>query len=98
MLSPNEQIKTIEKWYKFQWLKVSVRYALSDAGIEARSIHAIRRTVSSHLRAVLPIATVANMLGHLEETNDKHYNYDISEDKIKVNCLKEMYHTFREIA
>lgn len=69
-----------------------------DAGIEARSIHAIRRTVSSHLRAVLPIATVANMLGHLEETNDKHYNYDISEDKIKVNCLKEMYQTFKKIA
>ncbi len=30
MLSPNEQIKAFEKWYRLQWLKVSVRYALSD--------------------------------------------------------------------
>lgn len=69
-----------------------------DAGIDTRSIHAIRRTVSSHLRTVLPIATVANMLGHLEETNNKHYNYDVTEDNIKVNCLKEMYQTFQIVA
>lgn len=69
-----------------------------DAGIDTRSIHAIRRTVSSHLRTVLPIATVANMLGHLEETNEKHYNYDITTDEIKVNCLKEMYQTFKKVA
>lgn len=69
-----------------------------DAGIDTRSIHAIRRTVSSHLRTVLPVATVANMLGHLEETNNKHYNYDVTEDKIKVNCLKEMYQTFQKVA
>ena len=69
-----------------------------DAGIGARGIHAIRRTVSSHLRAVLPVATVANMLGHLEETNNKHYNYDIITDEIKVTCLKEMYQTFKELA
>ena len=69
-----------------------------DAGIEPRSIHAIRRTVSSHLRAVLPVATVANLLGHLEETNERHYNYDISEDKVKKECLKEMYQTFQKVA
>lgn len=69
-----------------------------DAGIDTRSIHAIRRTVSSHLRTVLPVATVANMLGHLEETNDRHYNYDVTKDKIKVDCLKEMYQTFQKVA
>ena len=67
-----------------------------DAGIATRSIHAIRRTVSSHLRTVLPVATVANMLGHLEETNDRHYNYDVTTDEAKTVCLKEMYRTFRQ--
>lgn len=69
-----------------------------DSGIDTRSIHAIRRTVSSHLRAVLPIATVANMLGHLEETNERHYNYDVTADEVKVNYLKEMYKTFKKSA
>lgn len=69
-----------------------------DAGINTRSIHAIRRTVSSYLRTFLPVATVANMLGHLEETNDKHYNYDIESDEAKTICLKEMYQNFRNVA
>lgn len=69
-----------------------------DAGIDTRSIHAIRRTVSSYLRTYLPVATVAYMLGHLEETNDKHYNYDVSTDEAKVSCLKEMYQTFKQVA
>lgn len=69
-----------------------------DAGIEVRSIHAIRRTVSSHLRTVLPVATVANMLGHLEETNDRHYNYDVTTVELKTTCLKEMYKTFKKPA
>ena len=67
-----------------------------DAGIDTRSIHVIRRTVSSHLRTVLPVATVANMLGHLEETNERHYNYDVTTDEVKVNYLKEMYETFKK--
>lgn len=69
-----------------------------DAGIDTRSIHAIRRTVSSHLRTKLPVATVAKMLGHLEDTNDKHYNYDVTENEMKVTCLKGMYQTFRKVA
>lgn len=69
-----------------------------DAGIGIRSIHAIRRTVSSHLRTVLPVSTVANMLGHLEETNERHYNYDVTTDEVKVNHLKEMYETFKKTA
>lgn len=69
-----------------------------DAGIDARSIHAIRRTVSSHLRSDLPVATVAYMLGHLEETNDKHYNYDVTTNAEKITCLKAMYQTFKHTA
>lgn len=30
MKSPNEQIKDFEKWYRVQWVKVSIRYGLSD--------------------------------------------------------------------
>lgn len=30
MQSPNEQFKSFEKWYKRQWIKVSIKYALSD--------------------------------------------------------------------
>jgi len=41
---------------------------------------------------------VAKMLGHLPETNDKHYNYDVTPDKIKADCLKEMYQTFQKVA
>lgn len=77
----------------------TISYAMTrrckDAGIDTRSIHAIRRTVSSHLRTKLP---VANMLGHLEDTNDRHYNYDVTENEIKVTCLKGMYQTFRKVA
>lgn len=61
-----------------------------DAGIQRTSIHGIRRTVSSLLRTVLPVKAVANMLGHLETTNELCYNYDISETKEKVVALSKV--------
>ena len=66
-----------------------------DANIDVKSIHAIRRTISSHLRTILPIASVASLLGHLEETNEKHYNYDILTQKIKLECVTQMYETYQ---
>lgn len=69
-----------------------------DANIDVKSIHAIRRTISSHLRTILPIASVANLLGHLEETNEKHYNYDILTQKIKLECVTHMYETYSKVA
>ena len=69
-----------------------------DAGIDKRSIHAIRRTVSSYLRTKLPLATVANLLGHLEETNDKHYNYDLTTMEYKKDYMSEMFQTFKNPA
>ncbi len=69
-----------------------------DANIPTRSIHAIRRTVSSHLRTILPIASVANMLGHLEETNDKCYNYDIISYESKLECVSNMFKSFSKVA
>ena len=47
-----------------------------EAGIGAKSIHAIRRTVSSNLNKILPQATVALIMGHTEKVNEEHYNYD----------------------
>lgn len=62
----------------------------SEAGVKKTSIHGIRRTVSSILRTKLPRKTVANMLGHLEETNEQHYNYDFFEDSAKIQALSEL--------
>lgn len=30
MSNPNEQLKTFEKWYKQQWIKISIIYAVPD--------------------------------------------------------------------
>lgn len=76
--------------YKSVFKELDVTYIWGDSGTGS--------TVSSHLRTVLPVATVANMLGHLEETNERHYNYDVTTDEVKVNYLKEMYETFKKTA
>ena len=65
----------------------------AEAGIKKTSIHGIRRTVSSILRTKLPVKTVANMLGHLETTNERHYNYDFFEDSAKIKALSELSST-----
>ena len=69
-----------------------------DANIDVKSIHAIRRTISSHLRTLLPLASVASLLGHLEETNEKHYNYDVLTQKHKLECVTQMYKTYSKVA
>lgn len=61
-----------------------------EAGIKRTSIHGIRRTVSSLLRGVLPISAVANMLGHLEITNEMHYHYDTTEIQEKRDALSKV--------
>lgn len=62
----------------------------TEAGIQRTSIHGIRRTVSSLLRTVLPVKAVANMLGHLETTNELCYNYDTSEFNEKVIAMSKV--------
>lgn len=62
----------------------------AEAGIPKTSIHGIRRTVSSMLRTVLPVRAVANMLGHLEQTNDLCYNYDTTAEDEKRRALSEV--------
>ena len=64
----------------------------SEAMIKKTSIHGVRRTVSSILRTKLPVRVVANMLGHLEQTNENHYNYDFYEDSEKIEALSSISH------
>lgn len=69
-----------------------------NANIEKKCIHSIRRTVSSHLRITLPAASVANMLGHLEETNNQYYNYDVTSNEKKIIALHNLYDTNINVA
>ena len=58
-----------------------------DAGIEHVSIHRIRRTVSSVLNTLMARETVANLLGHLETTNERYYDYDVTNKEDKIIAL-----------
>lgn len=62
-----------------------------ESGIHAKSIHALRRTVSSKLNLKLPSATVALIMGHTEEVNKNHYNYDTVELKVKKETMDQIY-------
>lgn len=62
----------------------------SEAGVKKTSIHGIRRTVSSLLNEKLPQKAVASLLGHLESTNERFYNYDVHEDREKIIALQEV--------
>lgn len=61
-----------------------------EANIKAKSIHALRRTVSSKMNSRLPSATVALIMGHTETVNQNHYNYDIVELKIKKEAMEQI--------
>lgn len=61
-----------------------------EADIHAKSIHALRRTVSSKLNLKLPSATVALIMGHTEEVNKNHYNYDIVESAKKKEAMEDI--------
>lgn len=62
-----------------------------EANVNAKSIHALRRTVSSKLNSRLPSATVALIMGHTEEVNKNNYNYDIMELSIKKDAMEQIY-------
>lgn len=51
----------------------------------------MRRTVSSKLNLKLPSATVALIMGHTEEVNKNHYNYDTVELKVKKETMDQIY-------
>lgn len=70
---------------------LAMRRRCQNAKIHKKSIHAIRRTVSSNLRIILPAATVANLLGHLETTNDAFYNYDTLALEYKTEVISDFW-------
>jgi len=68
-------------------------------GMEAKSIHALRRTVSSKLQCNgVPRPIVAALLGHTEEVNEKHYTYDVSSDSKKYEFISKMTQNIKGIA
>lgn len=60
-------------------------------GMEAKSIHTHRRTVSSRMKCngvATPI--VASLMGHTEEVNKNNYTYDVSSAKQKVEIVSRI--------
>lgn len=68
-----------------------------DAGIGSTSIHEIRRTVSSLLNTKLPQRVVADMLGHSEYVNERHYNFSTAENEEKIAALTDIIQSYSNI-
>ena len=63
-----------------------------EAGIDGPlTIHRIRRTVASHLNAVYDRATVSHIMGHTEEVDAKHYDYDTVQLSNKQKTMDKLY-------
>lgn len=55
----------------------------------AKSIHAIRRTINSNMRCLgVPAPVAASILGHTEKVNEENYTYDITSMEEKTKILK----------
>lgn len=68
-------------------------------GMEAKSIHALRRTVSSKLQCDgVPRPIVAALLGHTEEVNENHYTYDVSSDSAKLELVSKLTQNIKQHA
>lgn len=61
-----------------------------EAGIGTKSIHAIRRTVSSNLNKILPRATVSLIMGHTEMVNEENYDYDTLTHEEKLKAMNSL--------
>ena len=61
-----------------------------EASIGKTSIHEIRRTWSSNALKTNSRQLVANLLGHLEETNARFYDYDTSSPKERKEAVEQM--------
>lgn len=77
------------KRYMAHDISCAIERRSKEAGIQKASIHEIRRTVSSELRKRMPVKVVANLLGHLEDTNELFYNYDNMEVDNKIACISD---------
>lgn len=61
-----------------------------EAGITAKSIHAIRRTVASKLNTKLPRATVSLIMGHTDVVDEQFYDYDTLKLTEKINAMDSL--------
>ena len=63
-----------------------------EAGINGPlTIHRIRRTVASRLNAIYDRATVSHLMGHTEEVDARHYDYDTVQLADKQNAMDRLY-------
>ena len=78
--------------YKAHDISCAVDRRAKEADIPKTSIHGIRRTVSSFLNGETNLSreTIANMLGHLPATNERFYDYDITDKNTKIKALSEL--------
>lgn len=62
-----------------------------QAGIELKSIHALRRTLNSKMRCEGVSSIVASsILGHTEEVNSSNYTYDVSSFEYKTSIISNI--------
>jgi integrase len=62
------------------------------AGIDSKSTHDLRRTLSSNLaKSGMSIGTIALLLGHLPETNKRFYQYDTTSHSEKCAILSSLW-------
>ncbi|MBR3823573.1 MAG: tyrosine-type recombinase/integrase [Lachnospiraceae bacterium] len=62
-----------------------------EANIKKASVHMLRRTFSSNALIKYPRELVAALLGHLENTNKEHYDYDVSTIEYKKEMISNLY-------
>ena len=68
-----------------------MRRKCSQAGIDERGIHALRRTLNSKMRFDGVSATVdASLLGHTEKVNQENYTYDITGMDYKRKIIQKV--------
>lgn len=62
-----------------------------QAGIQAKSIHALRRTINSKMRCEgVSSIVVSSILGHTEKFNNSNYTYDVSDKQYKINVISNI--------
>lgn len=62
-----------------------------QAGIQTKSIHALRRTLNSKMRCEGVSSIVASsILGHTEKVNNSNYTYDVSDNQYKINVMSNI--------
>lgn len=63
-----------------------------EAGIDGSlTIHRIRRTVASRLNAIYDRATVSHIMGHTEDVDARHYDYDTAQLADKQQTMDKLY-------